>query len=83
MFLITSSPDFTKEFCVNSPRILRKFTLNSACKREQSYACINFVERKQDRSIAAILRKFSRVRHFRPVLTSSLRCSYVIYDSFR
>lgn len=30
-----------------------------------------------------ILRKFSRVRHFRPVLTSSLRCSYVIYDSFR
>ena len=50
MFLITSSPDFTKEFCVNSTRILRKF---------------------------------SRVRHFRPVLTLSLRCSYVIYDSFR
>ena len=41
-----------KEF----PRILRKFPSNSACKREQSHARMNFVERKQDRSTAAILR---------------------------
>ena len=43
-------------FCVQTHRILRKFKSNSACKREQSHACMNFVERKQDRSAAAILR---------------------------
>ena len=30
--------------------------MNSTCKREQSHARMNFVERKQDRSAAAILR---------------------------
>jgi hypothetical protein len=44
------------KFCVQTPRILRKFPSNSACKREQSHARMNIVERKQDRSTAAILR---------------------------
>ena len=44
------------KFCVQTHRILREFTSNSACKREQSHARMNFVERKQDRSTAAIQR---------------------------
>ena len=34
-------------------------------------------------NFASVKASEPKVRHFRPVLTSSLRCSYVIYDSFR